>query len=74
MPKPRSEDDSSSFVYSTWTDQGDGSLQLNRSLSVDALLVKPKFYETVQKFFQAVRSGDEDQVILLAGKNPAGAH
>jgi hypothetical protein len=72
-PKPRTEDDSG-FVYSAWTEEGAGSLQLNRALSVDAIVVKAKGYELVQKFFQAVRSGDEDQVILLAGKNTAGTH
>jgi hypothetical protein len=72
-PKPRT-DDLSSFVYSIWTEEQAGSLQLNRALSVNSVLVNIKFYGLVQKFFQTVRSGDEDQVILLAGKNAAAAH
>jgi hypothetical protein len=35
-------------------------------------LVNIKFYESVQDFFQAVRAGDEEQVILLAAKPAAG--
>ena len=72
-PKPRT-DDLSSFVYSTWTEEQDRTLLLNRALSVNSVLVNIKFYDLVQKFFQTVRSGDEDQVILLAGKNAAAAH
>jgi hypothetical protein len=72
-PSPRTED-LNSFVYSTWTDEQDRTLQLNRALSINAGLLNIKHYATVQKFFQTVRSGDEDQVILLAGKNAAAAH
>jgi hypothetical protein len=72
-PSPRTED-LGSFVYSTWTDEQDRTLQLNRALSVNSVLVNIKHYAIVQKFFQTVRSGDEDQVILLAGKNAAAAH
>jgi len=72
-PKPRT-DDLTSFVYSTWTEEQAGSLQLNRALSVNSVLVNIKFYGMVQGFFQTVRSGDEDQVILLAGKSTAAAH
>ena len=72
-PKPRT-DDLTSFVYSIWTEEQPGSLQLNRVLAVNSVLVNIKFYGLVQKFFQTVRSGDEDQVILLAGKTAAAAH
>jgi hypothetical protein len=35
------------------------------------MFVNTKFYPSVQDFFQTVRAGDEEQVILLASKNPA---
>ncbi len=35
-------------------------------------LVNIKYYESVQDFFQTVRAGDEEQVILLAAKTAAG--
>jgi hypothetical protein len=71
VPKPRSVD-RASLVYSASTEGKNGSLLLNRTLTVDAMLVSTKYYPTVQDFFQAVRAGDEEQVILLAAKNAAG--
>jgi len=73
MPAPRI-DDRGGFVYSAWTEGRDGTLALNRALSVNAVLVNSKQYGAVQDFFRTVRSGDEDQVVLLAVKNTAAAH
>jgi hypothetical protein len=47
-------------------------LLLNRNLTWNMMLVNTKYYGSVQDFFQTVRAGDEEQVILLAAKNPAG--
>jgi len=41
-----------------------GVLRLKRKLSVDVLLVDTKYYPALRNFFQAVRMGDEQQVIL----------
>jgi Transglutaminase-like superfamily len=71
VPKPRS-DDRASLLYSVSAEGRNGSLLLNRALTVNATLVNTKFYETVQGFFQRVRAGDEEQVILLAAKNAPG--
>jgi len=71
VPKP-SNVDRASLVYSASTEGKNGSLFLNRELTVEALLVNAKYYPGVQDFFQSVRAGDEEQVILLAVKNAAG--
>ncbi len=71
VPKPCNVD-RASLIYSVSTEGRNGSLLLNRELTVKAMLVNTKYYQTVQEFFQAVRAGDEEQVILLAAKNAAG--
>jgi hypothetical protein len=71
VPKPRNVD-RASLIYSVSTEGGNGSLLLHRELTVNAMLVNIKFYGSVQDFFQSVRAGDEEQVILLAVKNAAG--
>jgi hypothetical protein len=70
VPKPCNVD-RRILVYSASTESKNGSLLLNRVLTVDAMVVAVKYYSTVQDFFQAVRAGDEEQVILLAAKNAA---
>ena len=70
LPKARI-DDLTSLVYSPWTEAGDESLLLFRALTINTMLVDIKNYATVQGFFESVRAGDQDQVIVLAGKNPA---
>jgi hypothetical protein len=67
LPKPRGAD-RDSFVYSTWSEGGDESLLLYRALTINTMLVNTKDYAMVRDFFQTVRAGDEDQVVLLAGK------
>ncbi len=71
VPKPRN-DNRTSLIYAVSTEGKNGSLLLNRNLTVNMTLVNIKYYESVQDFFQTVRAGDEEQVILLAAKTAAG--
>jgi len=48
-----------------------GTLHLNRTLNVDIVLIPADRYSSFRKFFQSVRTGDEQQVILLPGGNIA---
>jgi transglutaminase-like putative cysteine protease len=43
------------------------TLHLTRKLRVEILLIDPKSYPTLRGFFQIVRKGDEQQVVLLPG-------
>lgn len=43
------------------------ALQLTRKLSVDTEMIEQKYYPALQHFFQAVRSGDEQQIVLQPG-------
>jgi hypothetical protein len=42
----------------------EGSLHITRNLVVDVHMMGPKYYDSLRTFFQAVRSGDEQQVVL----------
>jgi hypothetical protein len=43
------------------------SLHLTRKLRIELLLIDPKSYPTLRSFFQIVRKGDEQQIVLLPG-------
>ncbi len=55
--------------YSLTAENKDGLLHLGRNLMINLSLVQPEYYGGLRKFFQTVRSGDEQQIIL----QPAGA-
>jgi hypothetical protein len=40
------------------------SLRLTRKVKVDILMLETKYYSTVRNFFQGVRTGDEQQIVL----------
>jgi hypothetical protein len=55
------------LAYQSAANYGDGALQLRRGLISKVTLVDEKYYDTVRDFFQSVRSGDTEQLILSAG-------
>jgi Domain of Unknown Function with PDB structure (DUF3857)/Transglutaminase-like superfamily len=70
MPKPR-DIDRKGVIYSISAEGQNGSLRISRAVTINMTLVNTKYYPTIQDFFQTVRAGDDEQVILLAAKNPA---
>lgn len=63
VPKPANAD-GKVVVYKLNVDKGDNSLHISRKLSVDMLLVGTKYYPALRDFFQVVRTGDDEQVVL----------
>jgi hypothetical protein len=59
-------------VYSMKVDNDRGVLHLTRTLNVDILLLETKYYQALRSFFQTVRTGDEQQIIVQPGA--AAAH
>jgi hypothetical protein len=57
--------------YASSSEFKNGSLHLNRELSVATLLVQAKYYGAMQNFFEIVRTGDEAQIILTPAKKMA---
>ena len=70
VPQPQ-KIDVKAIVYTTTTNNDKGTLHLDRKLNVDILLLPQENYGTLRKVFQSVRTGDEQQVILLPGTSTA---
>lgn len=61
---PARNNDGKAVVYTMTAENEKGVIHLKRKLSIDILLVEIKFYPALRNFFQAVRTGDEEQVVL----------
>ena len=62
---PQAKDQPGQVVsYSMKAENEKGTLHLTRKLSVDAMLINTSSYAALREFFQRVRTGDEDQIIL----------
>lgn len=62
---PREQNvDAKAARYLLKAENDSGSLHLSRKLSIDLLLLDTKYYPALRYFFQAVRTGDEEQVLL----------
>ena len=68
MP-PAQDRDGHVVRYILKVENNQGTLHLNRKLTVDVLLLDAKYYTALRNFFQAVRTGDEEQIVL----QPTGA-
>ncbi|MGH9548822.1 MAG: DUF3857 domain-containing protein [Terriglobales bacterium] len=55
------------IVYSLEVENSRNTLHLTRKLSVDFLLLDPKYYGALRNFFQVVRTTDEEQIVLQPG-------
>ena len=69
MPPP--QDQNKKVVsYSLKVEQSPGTVRLTRTLSIDFFLLEQKYYTPLRNFFQTVRTGDGQQIIL----QPAEVH
>ena len=59
--------DAKAAVYSLKVENNKGALHLTRRLNMDLLMVEAKLYPTLRIFFQIVRTGDEQQIVLQPG-------
>jgi hypothetical protein len=64
--------DAKAAEYSLKTEDKSGTLHLNRMLRCDLMMVPKDSYGALRGFFQTVRTGDEEQVVLQPGSNSAG--
>jgi hypothetical protein len=56
--------DAKAAVYVRKVEDDRGMLHLTRILRSDLLMVDAKFYPALRAFFQTVRTGDEEQIIV----------
>jgi len=54
--------------YTLKAEASPGTLRLTRKLSIDVMLLEQKYYGALRNFFQVVRSGDAEQVVLQPGE------
>jgi Domain of Unknown Function with PDB structure (DUF3857) len=70
VPQPQRLDAKAiTYTFNVLNDKG--TLHLNRILNVDVLFLPVGSYPSLRKIFQIVRTGDEQQVILLPGGSVA---
>jgi hypothetical protein len=53
--------------YSLKVEKNKGEVHLSRVVNVDFLMLEAKYYSALRKFFQGVRAGDEQQIVLQPG-------
>jgi hypothetical protein len=53
--------------YTLKVESDKNKLHLTRKLAIDLLLAEAKYYPAVRNFFQIVRTGDEEQIVLQPG-------
>ncbi len=68
---PAQDKDVRAVGYSLKVDGGKDTLHLTRKLKVDFMLLEAKYYPTLRDFFEAVRTGDEEQIVLQPGSATA---
>jgi transglutaminase-like putative cysteine protease len=59
--------DAKAALYSLKVENNKGTLHLTRRLNMDLLMVEVRLYPTLRNFFQVVRTGDEQQIVLQPG-------
>lgn len=69
-PKPQKMD-LKFCVYEVSAESQGSAVHLGRAMSVNGLFLKPDAYPTLRAFFQAVRSNDEQPVVLQASRSAA---
>jgi hypothetical protein len=61
---PAKTQDAKVVVYELKVENDKATLHLSRRLKVDMLLLPQKYYPALRSFFQVVRSGDDEQIVL----------
>jgi hypothetical protein len=69
-PPPRGAD-LKLVAYDIATLTGKGTLHVKRNLTLNLTLVDSQYYDSLRGFFQNVRSGDEEQIVLSPSAAPA---
>jgi hypothetical protein len=68
VPPAQNHDGGNVIRYTLKVDPSQGSLRLTRRLSIDILLIEQKYYAPLRNFFQVVRTGDGEQIVLQPGE------
>jgi hypothetical protein len=69
LPKPAGLD-LKGLVYQASADTQGQTLHLTRQIDLGVIFVNLKFYPTIRNFYQTVRAGDDEQVVVSPGEAP----
>lgn len=64
--------DAGQLAYQMTATPSPGLVHLRRELTVNLLLVKTAAYDSLRSFYQSVRAGDEQQIVLLTAAGTGG--
>ena len=70
VPKDQDQD-AHAAEYSLKIEQKSGALHISRMMRSDLLMVPKTAYPSLRNFYQAVKSGDEQQIVLQPGASAA---
>jgi hypothetical protein len=68
---PGEDQDKGLIGYTRKIESSKDSVHLTRKLKMNFLILETKYYPALQTFFQAVRSADEEQIVLQPGSATA---
>ena len=71
VPAPQTQD-GHIVVYTMKVENNNGTLHVFRKFDLDILFLESRYYPALRQFFQAVRSGDEQQILLQPAAASAG--
>jgi hypothetical protein len=71
LPKP-GDKDAKLLVYTMKADERNGTLHIERRLRSELLMLDSKYYPAVRSFYESVRTGDEEQIVLQPMGNGGG--
>lgn len=72
VPPVKEHGGGNAVAYALKAENDNGTLHLTRTLTISVLLLEAKYYSALRSFFQTVREGDEDQIVLQPGTAVAG--
>jgi hypothetical protein len=64
---PGHKDEGKVCSYNTTAANNKGTLHLTRNLDINTLVLDTKYYGALRKFFQTVKTGDEQQIVVQPG-------
>ena len=71
VPAPQTKD-AKVVLYDLKMESSNGTVRVTRKLNIDLLILEQKYYAALRNFFQTVRTGDEEQILLQPGTASAG--
>lgn len=71
VPKPENND-AKVMLYTMKVENNNGTLHVERRMKSDLITLDQKFYPALRKFYDVVRTSDEEQIVLQPASTAAG--